>query len=266
MLPRLRVGLVRHGESWNNVYSAMGKESYRANRVADPFLTATGERQAAAVGAHFGDSAASALMQPLDRLFVSPHRRTMQTMAPIARETGLAPTVWTDIFEAGGIHTDGVGEGGLTRSEMTSEFPEYTLPDAEAVGDDGWYSTERRQRDLETVEETRARAATVAATLRARAANLLLLPAATSSTAAAVTTAGGIISREVLVVHHDFICALLDALVTPNATGALTQWTFYNCALTVVDIFADGSVRVLMTNSYTHLPPELVVIEDLGER
>ena len=41
----------------------------------------------------------------IDEIWVSPHRRTLDTAAPAAKATGLAPRVYTDIFEAGGIST-----------------------------------------------------------------------------------------------------------------------------------------------------------------
>ena len=41
---RLRLGLVRHGESMNNVHEAQG--TYKTGRVADPELSPRGRRQA----------------------------------------------------------------------------------------------------------------------------------------------------------------------------------------------------------------------------
>ena len=44
------------------------------------------------------------------------------------------------------------------------------------------------------------------------------------------------------------------------------RWTHYNCATSIVDIFPDGSIKVLQINSTTHIDPELVSYGDLGVR
>ena len=42
---RLRIVLIRHAESANNVFAAMGPEMYKANRMPDPPLSPRGLEQ-----------------------------------------------------------------------------------------------------------------------------------------------------------------------------------------------------------------------------
>ena len=70
----------------------------------------------------------------------------------------------------------------------------------------------------------------------------------------------------VIVCHHDFKCAMFDALLVPATEGPLIRWTFYNASVSTVDIYADGRVAVLQVNSTSHLPPELVAVPDLSKR
>ena len=72
--------LVRHGRA------AAGVEDL------DPGLDALGHEQAAAVADALGG-------KPIGRLVVSPMRRTLETMAPLASKTGLQPEVREEVSE-----------------------------------------------------------------------------------------------------------------------------------------------------------------------
>ena len=155
---RLRLGLVRHGESMNNVHEAQG--TYKTGRVADPELSPRGKRQAEVLGAFLGNKSKAEFfgLQAIDEIWVSPHKRTLDTAAPAAKALGLAPRVHTDIFEAGGIYDANdaydafVAKGGMTRAEMQAAHPTYVLPDA--VDATGWYRGPGKESD----DECRARA------------------------------------------------------------------------------------------------------------
>ena len=133
--PRLRLALVRHGESWNNIHEATSFEAYTAKRSPDPDLSPRGMEQAALLGTYLGDRAASASLgiHPVSELWVSPVKRTLQTMAPTAAALGLRPRVHTRCFEAGGIYsnnadyTEFVAQGGMSRAEMQAAFPALSL-------------------------------------------------------------------------------------------------------------------------------------------
>jgi broad specificity phosphatase PhoE len=75
-------------------------------------------------------------------------------------------------------------------------------------------------------------------------------------------TSGGIRHRSALeanknvmmVVHYDFICALLDAVVAPETRGAFARWRHHNTAITVIDVTAkDGEVIFVAQNAVSHV-------------
>ena len=136
--------LIRHGQSANNILADQLKEQpgpypydkYMKQRVAEPPLTATGERQAARLGKHVANL-------PISRLFCSPMLRTMQTMRPVADALSCAPSVWIELHEHGGIfhrpgvEAEAVGYPGLGRPEMSEMFPGFRL---DGVGESGWWN------------------------------------------------------------------------------------------------------------------------------
>lgn len=135
--------LIRHGQSSNNMLgdelraesgpSAM--EEYMTQRVAEPPLTETGEKQAALLGPFLGEL-------PIKRLYCSPMLRTMQTVKPVADALKQAPSVWIDLHEHGGIferkghNAEAVGHPGLGRAQMAQQFPGFQL---DGIGEDGWW-------------------------------------------------------------------------------------------------------------------------------
>ena len=250
---RLRIALVRHGESQNNIHEAKSWDDYTKYRKPDPDLSERGFEQAALLGSYLGDASASASLgiHPIDELWVSPVKRTLQTMAPTAAALGLSPRVHTRVFEAGGIYegddsyTTFKAHRGLTRSQMSEMFPTYTLPDD--VEEDGWF-VDVEGTGKETTAGCRKRAAGVAAELR-DAARALDAP-----------------KNVVLVAHYDFLCALLDALIlgdgAPTDAG-FENWRHFNTGVTVIDIEADGGVAVLMANAVGHLLKDRTGRDDL---
>ena len=60
--PRLRLALVRHGESMNNIHEAVSEAAYVANRHADPDLSPRGYRQADALGGFLANATRSAFL------------------------------------------------------------------------------------------------------------------------------------------------------------------------------------------------------------
>jgi len=229
---RLRVIFVRHGESTNNVHAAAGQEAYTANRVSDPDLSERGKEQARRVGALLADPASAETFlgsgAAISEVWVSPHKRTLATAAPLAEELvrsrDLPPrvVVATELFEAGGIFDESGPDGaavalrGLTRTEMTAGWPTYALPPD--VDDSGWYHEAGR----ESNGACRSRCASLVARLRARA---LALTA----------------DENIIAVTHDYTsCALLEALF-PDTTSSgdpplsladphrkFTAWRHYN--------------------------------------
>ncbi|CAK0895563.1 unnamed protein product, partial [Prorocentrum cordatum] len=147
----LRLLLVRHGESRNNALmsgAGMTPERWRAGREADPGLSEAGLGQAEALGCLLGGGtprrALLAGAVPPSRLLVSPVRRAVETLRPTAERLGLAPEVWTECFEVGGIyHSGGTTSRGLARSELREQLPGCVLP--EDVTEQGWYGLDGRE-------------------------------------------------------------------------------------------------------------------------
>ena len=138
----MQLFVVRHGESANNALTDLSQRSM------DPKLTENGERQIVhaaqfiADGRHLTPGERAAGGPYIDHLYCSPMWRCLRTVQPIGEATGLAPEVWVDIHESGGIFLDHggdrgiVGYPGMTRTEMLNEFPGYTL--SEQVSDQGF--------------------------------------------------------------------------------------------------------------------------------
>jgi 2,3-bisphosphoglycerate-dependent phosphoglycerate mutase len=224
--------LIRHGQSTNNALDDW------TQRVEDPLLTQTGERQAERIAAHLAAgrhlvAGFSNCERPLlDRIYVSPMIRAMQTAHPISEALGMAPEVWHDIHEVGGIYLDHgerkVGYPGRTRRELTQRFPHYLLPPE--LTEAGWWN-----RDVEEMHEGHARAAVVAARLQELAAEE---------------------ARIALVSHGDFLSALLHALGRQQpGTGA--YFLHGNTGITHIDLTPER-VLVHYLNRHDHLDDDLV--------
>ncbi len=237
--------LIRHGQSTNN---AQGNS--QPNRVRDAALTETGQRQAAALAARLADASRreiavhyypdtyrqeGSLDGRISRLYCSAMLRALQTAQPVGAALGVAPEVWLDIHEHGGVYEDDGGGGrrgapGLTRREIAAQFATYTLP--AALTDAGWYN-----RDYETYPVCQGRAISVAARLREWAA------------AGAPPTA--------LISHGTFLDALLKALLG-RLPGSGHFYYHYNTGITRLDLFPDGRLALHYLNRTAHLPDDLL--------
>lgn len=138
----MRLMLVRHAETGHNADG-------RVQGQADIALSALGERQAAALGAHLRDEAMAAV-------YASPLVRARETARAIAAPHGLAVTDERDLVE---MH---VGEmEGLSTVEMRARFPEFL---AEWVSERG---PALLMPGGESLEQVQARAWAVVERLRA---------------------------------------------------------------------------------------------------
>lgn len=247
--PTLRVVMIRHGESTNNVLHEIGPEHYRQHRTPDPALTTNGQLQAQRTADYLG-SGLHPLLDDIERLYVSPFLRTLLTAAPLAETLRLYPTVWTDLHEVGGVYrynntTDGgtVGLGGLTRSQMDEGFPLYMLPDD--VGPQGWYNAQQ-QKETRAMGKTRVQG--VFRKLQDMAKEL---------------DREGRDRTIAMVVHGDFIDFMLQAAYQIKGTDH--RFPCYNTCITAFDLTASANDEgqqpppiVLFHNSVAHLPPSLV--------
>jgi broad specificity phosphatase PhoE len=230
----MQLFIIRHGQSANNVIEHLSQ------RHQDPPLTPPGEQQAAllaaflARGGHLSAAERQDGRARLDQLLCSPMRRALQTARPCGAALGLAPEVWVDLHEIGGIYLDHGGDTGTlgypgqTRRQVQDEFPGYVLPPA--LGPDGWWN-----RPMEAAHQGQGRAIGVARALRARA---------------------GEDRRVALITHGDFTDSLLKAL-----WGRLPAEGLYfehgNTGITRIDLQAEGRLLVRYLDSSEHLPEGL---------
>ena len=232
--------IIRHGQSTNNLLPDP------TGRVCDPPLTALGERQARYVANHLANGARQVhqagnwreIGYRLTKLYTSAMLRSLQTAAPIGAALGMAPEVWVDVHEEGGMFLEddlgrSTGYPGLTRAEISDQFPGFVLPDN--VTGSGWWDPARGKEDEESRQE---RAARVAATLRQW---------------------GNREERIGIVTHGGFANRLLQALFdrcddTPH--GMI--YYHYNTAITRVDFTADGRVALHYSNRIEHLQPDAI--------
>ena len=139
--------LIRHGQSENNALD-------ESLRVHDPGLTETGLTQVEYLGKWFS-------VRPLDVLVTSPIRRALLTTIPIARATGLTPTVRTSLHEVGGCVSGYPaigyqGEPGMSGDEIRRDFPGFE-PESD-IDQRGWW----KSRPYESVEDRSFRVQQVA--------------------------------------------------------------------------------------------------------
>jgi len=135
----MRLYLIRHAESENNILTP---DTIHRRKV-DPTLTPLGYQQRdllaehLATGLEFGGQAFA-----ITRLYTSAMYRSLLTADPVAAALGLAPRVWPDLHEKYGMYLrrngHDIGFGGMKRSEIQADFPDYHLPDA--VTERGWYN------------------------------------------------------------------------------------------------------------------------------
>jgi 2,3-bisphosphoglycerate-dependent phosphoglycerate mutase len=233
--------LIRHAQSSNN---ALADER---ERVCDPHLTELGRQQAELLATHLAIgpdlhpirpwltlSGANGHGYGITRLYTSPMRRCLQTAQSIGRELGLTPEVWVDIHEQGGIwldHGEEVGRRGypgITRSELSTEFPGYSVPDR--VSEAGWW-----RGAYEDITAAAARAERVAETLR---------------------DWGARDEKIALVSHGAFGSLLLSALL-----GKAMQPVYYhldNTSISLIRFRRINEISVRYLNRLAHLPPEMV--------
>lgn len=237
----MRLYLIRHGQSENNF-----AEHTENPRVADPALTPIGHLQAERLAQYLlSHCDPYPVYDPsntnydgqfgITHLFVSPMRRALQTILPLATAMKQAPVVWEDTHEIGGIWLERApdvfeGLSGMTRSEMMADFPGFVLPTS--ISENGWWN-----RDRETREQCSLRTAGVAKRLQQMAKDE---PQATVA----------------LVAHQFFIAVLLRELFGMQMSETWIQ--HYNTGITRIDYVESGAQLVRYINRCDHLDSNCV--------
>ncbi|MYD09930.1 MAG: histidine phosphatase family protein [Chloroflexi bacterium] len=224
----MHVYLIRHAQSENN---ALSPENIHQRKV-DPGLTELGYRQREALGDFLASEAQSFA---IDHLYTSAMYRSLLTTEPVCAALNLRPRVWLDLHEKGGMFLRQNGRvdgfGGLSRSVITSQFPDYLLPDA--ITDAGWY-------DAALGYEPEAHSAFRAI----KVANELIKRSRSEEVIAMVSHAG-------------FLDTLLKAIFGQLPSQAYSMRYYHNnTAITRVDF--DGRRPILhYLNRVDHLPPAM---------
>ena len=235
--------IIRHGQSGNNALANI------RDRSVDPPLTDLGERQAEMLGEYVARGENQELSREttgntkyelrhglgITSLFTSPMYRSLQTVQPVSRASGLVPRIWVDIHEEGGMflnHGDDeglVGYPGRTRSEILAEFPDYVLPTS--FDETGWWN-----KDHEDPASLLVRATKVSEQLREMAKTE---------------------DRVAIITHGAFMNALLNAIFGQISEGHM-YYRHHNTAISRVYMDGDGRFEVLYLNSTVHLNPESI--------
>ncbi len=130
--------LIRHAQSENNVLSSDNLH----RRKVDPDLTELGYRQREALADFLANEAKLADRSfAISHLYTSAMYRSLLTTQPVSAALNMRPEVWLDLHEKGGMFQRQNGRvsgfGGMSRSAIKGQFPDYRLP--AAVSDSGWY-------------------------------------------------------------------------------------------------------------------------------
>ena len=228
----MHVYLIRHAQSENNVLTS---ETMHRRKV-DPDLTELGYRQREALADYLANE--SELGKggfDISCLYTSAMYRSLLTTQPVSAALDMQPMIWPDLHEKGGLFRRQNGSvngfAGMTRSDILSEFPGYSLPDT--VSEAGWYDV-----SLGFEPETHSffRAIKVAKDLSER-----------SKTDAVIA----------LISHAGFLDILLKAIFGQLPSRPHTmRYYHYNTAITRIDYDRTGPALHYM-NRVDHLPAEM---------
>ena len=167
----MRLVIMRHGETINNVLAAISTELYIRDRTPEPELSEKGVSDCRAVG-----EALKSMKLHIDYMFTSPHKRAILS-AMLVRETFKSeeqdlPEIGMifNIHEMGGVHKGIQGFPGLTSTEAKALLPELVITEEQVKEMDehnGWWKC----RPCEKIEECLERAKIASRDLRAMAAD-----------------------------------------------------------------------------------------------
>lgn len=210
--------LIRHGQSANNALP-------EHQRVCDPGLTDLGVEQARLTAEAMSD-------QPVTHLYCSPFLRSLETVRPIAQSLGMPVAVRADIFEKGGCysgHEPGQlrGEQGMSRADLASKYPHWTLD--ERIAESGWWG-----KPYESTEDASLRAGSVVNWIERE-----------------LEPRGGV---HALVIHAD-LKRLMLAAIFQHFSAALMPMVgrLHNVGITRLEV-QESSWKLSCLNATMHLP------------
>ena len=228
--------LIRHAESKNNI------RKNDQDRVSDPEITGNGRLQSNHLaqfiekGLHLPGTFHEKNEKPLDHIYCSAMKRSLETANPLGNSIRIKPEVWIDIHEVGGIYefnsdqTKKIGKSGLNRKQIHHSFPEYVLP--EDIDEKGWWN-----KDAESLSELSERVSRVINTLKDRAEENI---------------------RIGLVAHGGFFSSFLCALFNLKPAEG-TAFQTYNCSISQITFEKREKIVIQYLNKYDYLPKNLRV-------
>ncbi|GGK12213.1 phosphoglycerate mutase [Deinococcus malanensis] len=233
----MKLLLIRHGQSVNNLLEQETASPCYEGRQADPPLTELGHEQARRLATWV---VGNAQCQRVTHLYSSLTTRAVQTAAPLAQAMGLKVQGLQDAYECGGLNTGPEGQfapvPGRDHASLLTDCPPLLWPaELHGQGWDGGYEPWDHGHFA-------ARAARVKAQLRTAAAE------------------GDVLA---LVTHHDFAQFLIgDLLALPELNGEALTFRLKNTATTFLELRTTASgtqERVVhWLNSAPHLTPDLI--------
>lgn len=239
----MRLYLVRHGQSVNNVIWAETKTNH--GRSFDPALTAIGKAQAECVAEFFRDELGTRL--PLTGMnedaarprliYTSLMTRAVETGRAVARALDVPLLALTEAHETGGLFLDDeetgerVGVEGPNRAHFETLYPELGLPDH--IGEAGWWN---RPFEDNSLRPDRARGVWQDLLARHHEANDVI----------GLITHGGFFNH--------FLAIVLNLPDKENL-----WFTCNNCSVSRIDVSEHG-IAIVYLNRIDFLPPELITL------
>jgi probable phosphoglycerate mutase len=133
----MRLLLIRHGETPDNVAGALGTV------IPGPGLSPLGERQAAAIPAALAH-------ESIDAIYVSRMLRTHLTAAPLAAARGIEPVELPGVHEISAGHLEGRSDEEAVRAYMGTLLSWWHDPEAR-VGESGTEFFSRYDADVQRI-------------------------------------------------------------------------------------------------------------------
>jgi broad specificity phosphatase PhoE len=221
----LRLYLIRHGQSTNNIQPNFAKH------VFEPPLTEHGIKQSMTLATHLkygSDNGALGYGYNIQQIYTSPQLRSLQTVEPIARQLNISPEIWIKLHERGGVvilHPKGVQHHhGLTYNEIETQFPTCKIPCK--ITDKGWWEGTDT---LESNDEVIARAKIIAKRLISKALPSQDLGIAVVSHATFLNFLGQVLLKDTenRFMHHNAGLSRIDIDSNHNATLKYLDRTSY---------------------------------------
>jgi len=225
----MKILLIRHAESANNLQLGLPKEVYQSIRSPDPNITEKGRAQSEKLALHILKKKYN-----IKRFYCSAMKRSIETAMILKKILNINLEIKVSIHELGGMYQGSNIIKGKTRSQIKTKYPGIFIPPE--VTEEGWCHRETKesrseglQRAKELVEEFQQWA----------------------------MQSEGEDEWVALVTHGAFMDLLLAVLLDRKEDSKL-KLVHANTGLSAFEFNKDGTNRMLFINSSDHLDDEFV--------